>query len=69
MIINMNNAPLKTDNRLLSIIVYFIILHIYPFNLSAQESLHFNVDKQFKIVQFTDTHFYCLLYTSPSPRD
>jgi len=58
MIIDMNNAPLKTDIRLLFIIVYFIILHIYPLNLSAQERLHFNGDKQFKIVQFTDTHFY-----------
>ena len=45
-------------NRLISIIVCFIIVHIYTLNLSAQKDLQFNSDKQFKIVQFTDTHFY-----------
>ena len=45
-------------NRLISIIVCFIIVHIYTLDLSAQKDLQFNSDKQFKIVQFTDTHFY-----------
>ena len=57
MIINKGNSTLKINNRLLSVIVYFI-LHTYALNLSAQENLQFNNDKQFKIVQFTDAHFY-----------
>lgn len=41
------------------LLVYILILQFNSLNLSAQEiKLQFNSNKQFKIVQFTDTHFY-----------
>lgn len=54
-----NYFRLKNFYHLFSLAIYIVIVHLSVLNLSAQEiNLSFNSNKQFKIVQFTDTHFY-----------
>ncbi|MDX2414253.1 MAG: metallophosphoesterase family protein [Bacteroidales bacterium] len=50
---------MKMHHKTFPAIVSVIILLISAFKLSAQDNrLHFSDNKHFKIVQFTDTHFF-----------
>ncbi|MCK5066661.1 MAG: metallophosphoesterase [Bacteroidales bacterium] len=50
---------MKNFHRLFTFVASLIIIQLFTLSLSAQENtLHFNSNRQFKIVQFTDTHFY-----------
>ncbi|WP_319503478.1 metallophosphoesterase family protein [uncultured Draconibacterium sp.] len=49
---------MKNKNILYSLIVAIISLQLFAFNLFAQDNLLSFNNNQFKIVQFTDCHFY-----------
>ena len=50
---------IQNINSSFSLMVCVILLQFFTLNTSAQDiKLHFNSDNNFKIVQFTDTHFY-----------
>lgn len=50
---------MKNSRLLCYYVTSLLVLLLLNLNLSAQEvKLQFNSNKQFKIVQFTDTHFY-----------
>ena len=50
---------MKKNTLLVYILISVFLLQITSLNISAQENLlQFNSNNQFKIAQFTDTHFY-----------
>ena len=48
---------MRNHHQLFTTIASIIILLLSNFNLSANNKLQFNSNKQYKIIQFTDTHF------------